>query len=61
MRWLAATAAAGLVVLRIADHAGADRFEWVSYYPSPAAGAWLALAGALVAAAAGWASWRRGS
>jgi len=58
---LSATAAVGLVILRIADHAGPDRFQDVSFYPSPAAGAWLALAGALIAAAAGWASWRRGS
>ncbi len=58
---LAATTGAALVVFRIVDYAGPDGFEGLSLYPSPAIGAWLALAGALVAAAAGWASWRRGS
>jgi hypothetical protein len=58
---LAATAGVGLVLFRIADHSGADRFLDVSFYPSPAVGAWAALAGALIAAAAGWASLRRGS
>ena len=58
---LGATVAVGLVIFRIVDHAGPDAFEGLSFYPSPAAGAWLALAGALVAAVAGWASMRGGS
>ena len=58
---LAATAGVGLVVFRIVDHAGPDGFRGLSFHPSPTTGAWLALAGALVAAAAGWASVRRGS
>ena len=49
------------MILRIADHAGPDGSRTVCFYPSPAVGAWLALAGALIAAAAGWASLRRGS
>ena len=58
---LAATAGVGLVVFRIVEHAGPDGFQGLSFYPSPTTGAWLALAGALVAAAAGWASSLRGS
>jgi hypothetical protein len=58
---LAATAGVGLVAFRIVEHAGPDGFQGLSFYPSPTTGAWLALAGALVAAAAGWASSLRGS
>ena len=58
---LAATVGVGLVVFRIVEHAGPDGFQGLSFYPSPTTGAWLALAGALVAAAAGWASSLRGS
>ena len=49
------------MVFRIVEHAGPDGFQGLSFYPSPTTGAWLALAGALVAAAAGWASSLRGS